>query len=82
MSTPAPPEPTSTPDAGGCLPILLVMLGVIMLLPGLCVIVLMIAENTLIPRDGGIVLLWIICLAVSALGIYLMIIAYRRSTRS
>jgi len=82
MSTPSPPEPTSTPDAGGCLPILLVMLGVIMLLPGLCVIVLMFADRTLIPPEGSIALLWIVCFAVSALGIYLMIMAYRRSTRS
>jgi hypothetical protein len=77
------PEPAGTPNApSGCVSVLLVIIGIIMLLPGLCVVGFMIADRTLIPSEGSIVTLWIICLAISAVGIYVLIAVARRARRS
>ena len=67
-----------TPNAGaGCGWVLMLIGGFIMLLPGLCSLVFMASDSSLF-RDGEIVALWMICFAISALGIVLIRAAVRR----
>jgi hypothetical protein len=60
----------------------MIILGAILLLPGLCSLALMGVAVTAAPGDlfkePEIVLLWVFCLAVSAGGLWLIIAAVRR----
>ena len=82
MSVPAiPPRPeppaASRHKAGlsGCLVMLLVVIGIVLLLPGVCSLIFMAAFG----REGGGALagLWLISFAVSACGIWLIVWAVR-----
>jgi hypothetical protein len=73
-----PPEPALTPNAGaGCGSVLMLIGGTIMLLPGLCSLVFMVSDSSM-SREGAIVALWMVCFAISALGILLIRAAARR----
>jgi hypothetical protein len=78
-ASPSPPPPMPPPrDAGdGCVPILLMLLGGILLLPGLCSLGFMVAGGPSMARDREIILLWIACFAISALGIFLIRVGRR-----
>jgi len=82
MSNPSPPpEPVLTPN-GGCATVLMLLAGIIMLLPGLCSLAFIVTDSGgNLTRDSSIVALWIICLAISAAGIFLIRAAVRRRPR-
>jgi uncharacterized membrane protein HdeD (DUF308 family) len=66
-----PPDSASAPEGrDGCASALLMLLGLIMLLPGICSIGFMIVDRSL-ARDVNIVTLWIVCLVISSVGVYL-----------
>jgi hypothetical protein len=54
---------------------LMIIIGIIALLPGVCALFFMVA----LPGggDGGIALLWLVCLAISAGGLFLIVRAAR-----
>ena len=81
--SPPPPEPVLTPDAGGgCASVLMLLAGIVMLLPGLCSLAFIVTDSGgSLTRDSSIVALWIICLAISAAGIFLIRAAVRRRPR-
>jgi hypothetical protein len=75
------PEPAGTPNApAGYVSILLGIIGVILLLPGLCSLAFLAGEIAQLAkdgtlalfRDGGMVALWILGLGISAVGIILI----------
>jgi hypothetical protein len=56
----------------------MIIFGILLLLPGICAVTFMVGMA--LPGgtiDGGFALLWLVCLAISAAGIY-MIRAARR----
>jgi hypothetical protein len=79
---PAPPPGPRTPSLE--VSILLFVIGVILLLPGLCALVFMVAYGT----SGGsdiepiFVVLWLICFGIAAGGIALIAHAVRRRRRN
>jgi uncharacterized membrane protein YraQ (UPF0718 family) len=88
MSNPSspPPEPVLTPNAGaGCASVLMLIVGIILLLPGLCSLFFLVGEiaqlmkdgNLALFRDGPMLTLWIIGVAISAVGIILIRSAWR-----
>ena len=58
------------------LTILMVVIGVILLLPGVCALFFMIADGFRHP-DSLLVMLWIVCLLISAGGVWLIVKALR-----
>jgi hypothetical protein len=54
----------------------MIIAGIIALLPGVCAIFFMAAMPG--RADGMIALLWLVCLAISAGGIALLVLAFRR----
>jgi hypothetical protein len=77
MTIPEPglPVPTRRPQGiGGCLAGLLVLVGIVLLLPGLCSLVFMFAG---VGADGGIAILWLISFAIGAGAIALIRYAIR-----
>ena len=81
IRTPRPPGPS-----GG--QVAMIVVGVILLLPGLCSLLLLIGAlpelhgSTLSdPISQMIFLLWGVCFAVSAFGIVLIVMARRRAQR-
>ena len=76
MSVPDLPPPVGRPQGlGGWLVALFVLVGIVLLLPGLCSLVFMV----LMPGGGGggIALLWLVCFAISGGGIWLIAYALR-----
>jgi uncharacterized RDD family membrane protein YckC len=77
--TPPPPTPPPPPvprrRRHPFLTFLMVVIGIVALLPGLCALVFI----AMMPGggDGVIALLWVICLAISAGGLFLIIRALR-----
>jgi hypothetical protein len=57
------------------LTILMVVIGVILLLPGVCALFFMAAGG--FGTDASLVTLWVVCLLVSAGGIWLIVKAFR-----
>ena len=58
------------------LSVLMVIVGVIMLLPGICAIVFM-GAGGISGMDSALIGLWVMCLLVSALGLFLIYSALR-----
>jgi hypothetical protein len=58
------------------LTILMVIIGVILLLPGVCALVFIVAGG-FSGVDSSLVLLWVVCLLISAGGIWLIVKAFR-----
>jgi hypothetical protein len=54
--------------------VLMVVAGVILLLPGLCALIFM---SSSMGGDSQIMLLWLLCLAISAGGVALIVRAFR-----
>ena len=87
MSEPAAPSPKQPVDrhySGGL--IALIVIGCILLLPGLCSILFILgmapelnSKSFADPIAQMIFALWAICFAVSALGIVLIVVARRRA---
>jgi len=65
-----PPEPSSNP---GCAPGLMIALRVVLLLPGLCALGFIGAFRDELNNFREFWALWALCLAVSAVGVYLFL---------
>jgi hypothetical protein len=57
------------------LTLLMVLGGIILLLPGVCAVVFMTAGG--MYGDSTLTLLWLVCLAISASGVFLIVKAFR-----
>lgn len=65
-----PPPPTGRPQGlGGCLAAFLILVGIILLLPGLCSLFFI---GMIGGGGGSLVLLWLVCLLISVAGIILI----------
>ena len=65
-----PPPPTGRPQGlGGCLAAFLILVGIILLLPGLCSLFFL---GMIGGGGGSLVLLWLVCLLISVAGIILI----------
>ncbi|HVZ51126.1 MAG TPA: hypothetical protein VG986_04115 [Pseudolabrys sp.] len=60
------------------LSILMVVAGIVLLLPGLCALVFSVFALSGGGGDSGLLGLWLLCFAVSAGGIALIVFAFRR----
>lgn len=77
MTIPEPSLPVPAPrpqGIGGCLATFLVLLGIVLLLPGVCSLVFMFAG---VGADGGIAILWLISFVIGAGAIALISYAIR-----
>jgi hypothetical protein len=86
MSTPAPVPPKPKYSGGQ---IALIVIGIILLLPGLCSLLFALGMAPEMgksvfrdPIAQAIITLWAICFAVSALGIVLIAVARKRARRA
>jgi hypothetical protein len=77
MSAPESPPPLP-PSKGnsGCGTAILIFIGIILLLPGLCSLI---AMANLGVGEGAVVLLWLIPFGIAAGGIALIVVAARNS---
>ena len=77
MSIPDPPPPRQPPSAG--VTFLLLIAGLLMLAPGICAVIF-IPEYTSSPDPvpSSIMQAWIISFIISAVGIALIVYAFRR----
>jgi cell shape-determining protein MreD len=57
----------------------MILLGVILLLPGLCALYFFVGSSG--PGDPSILLLWLVCFGISAGGVALIISAFRGPRR-
>jgi hypothetical protein len=65
-----PPPPTGRPQGlGGCLAAFLILVGIILLLPGLCSLFFI---GMIGGGGGSLVLLWLVCLMIGVAGIILI----------
>ena len=65
-----PPPPAGRPQGlGGCLVAFLVLVGIVLLLPGLCSLIFL---GMIGGGGGSLVLLWLVCLLISVAGIILI----------
>jgi len=84
MSIPATPPPESTPPRrhlGPLLMVLLILVGIVLLLPGLCSLVfigLSVGSSSVGPLGA----LWLICFLISAGGVALIVYAIRNRPKS
>jgi hypothetical protein len=84
MSVPAVPPRSEPPSAGnsgarGCLSVRLALIGVLLLLPGICSLVFMVPFVSGGARDPGpIGGLWLMTFLLAAAGIGLIVAAIRR----
>ena len=83
MSVPDSPRPVAGPPPsrqGGCLPLLLALLGIVLTLPGICSAVFVVAfvggGGT---NPGSIVGIWLFSFLLAAAGIALIVGAIRRA---
>jgi hypothetical protein len=70
------PQPAPRPRRHPVLTALMIIAGIIALLPGVCALFFMAAMPG--GGNGVIALLWLLCLAISAGGIVLLVLAFRR----
>ena len=83
MSEPAAPpkQPVDRHYSAGL--IALIVVGCILLLPGICALVFAVGSmptwNARDPFLGLVVGIWLICFAISAIGIVLIVVARRRA---
>ena len=77
-SGPALPPPTGRPQGlHGCLVAFLVLVGIVLLLPGLCSLLLFFMIVLAGGGSGPVVLLWLVCFAIGIGGIMLIRYAVR-----
>jgi hypothetical protein len=74
--------PTLSPRSG-CMTVVLVLLGIVLLLPGLCALAFTVGFVFTDPSDlftdsGDLWFLWLACFAIAAVGIMLLRQARRR----
>ena len=75
MPEPSLPIPPPRPQGiGGCLAAFLVLVGIVLLLPGVCSLLFMFAG---VGAEGGVVVLWLISFVIGAGAIALISYAIR-----
>lgn len=78
--TPRPVGPQPPSRRGGCLSVLLALLGIVLMPPGVCSLVFVVAFVGGGARDpGSIVGLWLFTFLLAAAGIALIVSAIRRA---
>ena len=80
MSAPHDHVPRHTPgpaSRGGCLSASLVLLGIALLLPGICSLIFMIPFLVEGESAGGFAIVWLITFGIAAFGIWLIRDAWR-----
>ena len=70
--SPVPPPPNRSGGSSGCLSLFLILIGIVMLLPGVCSALFMVGMGT---RDGGLVAMWIGTFVLAGFGVCLIGIA-------
>jgi hypothetical protein len=73
-----PPLPPPPSQRSGCGVVALVLVGIVMLLPGLCSLIVI--GNSGIG-EGAVVWLWLIPFAIAAVGVFLIVLAIRESSQ-
>jgi hypothetical protein len=73
-----PPDPAPPDQRNGCLTAFMIIVGIILLLPGLCVILVSSVSRT----DFASTPIGTLCLLIGAGGVSLIVWAIRRRTRS
>ena len=74
---PPPPPPAPSPtQRHGCLTTLVILAGIVLLLPGICVLMI-VAFDSSVLNDATTVVVGLIFLAISACGIGLIYLALR-----
>ena len=78
---PAGPQPAPSGRRGGCLSVLLALLGIVLMLPGVCSLVFVVAfvGGGGAPNPGSIVGIWMLSFLLAAAGIALIVWAIRRA---
>jgi hypothetical protein len=71
---PEPPPPSAPPRRNPALTVLMILIGIILLLPGVCAAVFAVGMR---GGDSGLAGLWMICFLISAGGIALIVNAVR-----
>jgi hypothetical protein len=73
------PEPPPVPPRtlGGCATVFIALLGVVLLLPGLCSLIFFVGSLPAGASDGGLFGLWLFTFLIAALGIVLIRYAIR-----
>jgi hypothetical protein len=78
-----PPPPVPRPGGRTALKVLLIVVGVILILPGICslgaIVIVSGINPTGVLNDGGLVSLWAVCFLVAGAGILLIRHAVRRN---
>ena len=77
LPPPASPLPPERQPRSGAVSALMVIGGVILLLPGLCSLFFMVALGSNTGSVGALGLLWLVCFAISAGGIAMIVKANR-----
>jgi hypothetical protein len=75
MSDSTPPPPAPPPQRSGCLTALMILIGAVLLLPGICALAF-VSHSMLVDPLGLLILL--VCLAIGVGGIALIWAALRR----
>ncbi len=73
--TDTPPQPRHRRQL--FLTVLMIIGGIILLLPGLCAIVFMTIGGLSAGQNSTLMSLWVVCLLISAGGVFLLIKAFR-----
>ena len=83
MSDPVNPPPARGYSAGQ---IALIVIGVILLLPGICSLAFVIGMSGELLRSGQrdpylepVIVLWLVCFAISAIGVFMIVAARKRA---
>jgi hypothetical protein len=83
MSATEPRPPTPPPStSSGCLTALLILIGIVMLLPGLCAFIIIGADPNAVFNDPTAMAAFLGFLAIGAGGITLIVVSIRRARRS
>ena len=72
--SPVPPPADRPSGSSGCLSLFLVLIGIVLLLPGVCSAIFMVGMGI---SDGGLVAMWIGTFVLAGFGVFLIGIAGR-----
>lgn len=74
---PAPPPPPRKEGLGGCLVVILVLIGIVLILPGVCSLVVLATSGSAGDIPGAILVLWAITFLIAAAGVLVIRYAIR-----
>jgi hypothetical protein len=76
-----PPVPPPRQQANGCLIAFLIVLGIVLLLPGLCSLAVLTSMGESSMRASSDAILWVLAFAITLGGIALIVLGVRNSLR-